>query len=247
MIYVTSDTHFMHNKSFLYKPRGFESIEENNEQIIENWNNIVTDNDIVYHLGDVILSDTERGMECFRRLKGQIKLLRGNHDSDTRWQLYGELPNVELLGYSTMIKYRKFMFYLSHYPTRCSNYDDKGLRNRVINLCGHTHTKDKFADMLFGVIYHCELDAHNNKPVPLDEVIKDLRGYWIKMNETCATLSNTPLNSAESNINLMNNVISPNIDVSALGYTPSFYTSNGKEMDKLISDIQKSIYSQMSY
>ena len=26
MIYLTSDTHFCHNKDFLYEPRGFQSI-----------------------------------------------------------------------------------------------------------------------------------------------------------------------------------------------------------------------------
>lgn len=36
MIYLTSDLHFGHNKEFLYKPRGFNSIEAHDEQIIKN-------------------------------------------------------------------------------------------------------------------------------------------------------------------------------------------------------------------
>ena len=36
MIYFTSDWHFCHNKPFIYESRGFKSIEEMNEIIIEN-------------------------------------------------------------------------------------------------------------------------------------------------------------------------------------------------------------------
>lgn len=76
MIFVTSDLHIGHNKEFLYKPRGFSSIEEHDKALIENWNNLIKD-----------------------------------------------------------------------YPTICSNFDDgKTLKQKMINLCGHTHTKDYFVD-----------------------------------------------------------------------------------------------------
>ena len=35
-IYITSDLHFGHQQSFLYEPRGFNSIEEHDKVIIEN-------------------------------------------------------------------------------------------------------------------------------------------------------------------------------------------------------------------
>ena len=34
-IFLTSDSHFNHNKDFIYERRGFNSIEEMNEKIIE--------------------------------------------------------------------------------------------------------------------------------------------------------------------------------------------------------------------
>ena len=37
-IWFTSDLHFCHDKEFLYKPRGFNSIEEHDTAIIQNWN-----------------------------------------------------------------------------------------------------------------------------------------------------------------------------------------------------------------
>lgn len=57
MIYLSSDTHFGHVKDFLWRPRGFSSVEEMNEGIIERWNLIVEPDDDVYLLGDVIMGD----------------------------------------------------------------------------------------------------------------------------------------------------------------------------------------------
>ena len=71
-IFVTSDTHFGHDRKFLYSPRGFKSIQEHDEAIIQNWNSVVEPDDTVYHLGDVMLGDNEHGMECLKRLNGNI-------------------------------------------------------------------------------------------------------------------------------------------------------------------------------
>jgi calcineurin-like phosphoesterase family protein len=54
-IFFTSDTHFNHKNIIKLCNRPFTSIEEMNEKIIENWNNIVKPEDIVWHLGDFAL------------------------------------------------------------------------------------------------------------------------------------------------------------------------------------------------
>ena len=111
-IFVTSDTHFCHDKEFIWKARGFESIDEMNEKIIENWNAVVSKDDIIIHLGDAMLGNTEKGIECMKRLNGKILLTFGNHDTDNRITEYAKLPNVELIGYSNILKYKKISFYL---------------------------------------------------------------------------------------------------------------------------------------
>lgn len=59
-----------------------------------------------------------------------------------------------------------------------SNYNDKGLFG-VINLCGHLHTTDRFWDMdEHGLIYHVELDAHNMRPVLIDNIIEDIKSFY---------------------------------------------------------------------
>lgn len=36
-LYFLSDTHFFHDKEFLYQPRGCLSVEEMNKKIVKNW------------------------------------------------------------------------------------------------------------------------------------------------------------------------------------------------------------------
>lgn len=176
MIYITSDLHFGHEREFLYGPRGFTTISEHDQKIIENWNSIVKDDDIVYVLGDIMLNDNINGRKCWNQLRGEKHVIWGNHDSDVRKEILAECHNTYLDGYSMPFKYKHYNFYLSHYPSIVSNYDaDKPLRARVINLCGHSHTQDKFKDFDKGLIYHVELDAHNNTPVSIDQIIKDIK------------------------------------------------------------------------
>lgn len=180
-IFITSDLHFCHQKEFLYAPRGFSSVEDMNIAIVENWNRIVDEEDHVYILGDLMLNDNDRGMKLFNQLKGKKHIILGNHDTDARQALYRDGRDVSEIVYATIIKYKKYHFYLSHYPTLTSNFDiDKSLKECFINLCGHTHTSNKFEDLNKGLIYHVELDAHECKPVLLDEIIEDLKNVLFK-------------------------------------------------------------------
>ena len=58
-IYLTSDLHLGHDKDFIYKPRGFNSVDEANESIISNWNSIINEDDLVYVMEDAGFFDYE--------------------------------------------------------------------------------------------------------------------------------------------------------------------------------------------
>lgn len=179
MIYVTSDLHLSHSKDFIYKPRGYETVEEMNKDLIRKYNSVVTDNDEVYILGDLCLGGADSLIDNFKmlsQLNGNIHIILGNHCTSTRRKMYETLPQVVSISYADMIQYHKYHFYLSHYPTLTANLDDgKPLRARTINLCGHSHATDPFADWEKGCIYHCEVDAHNGFPVSLDTIIEDMK------------------------------------------------------------------------
>ena len=170
-----------HDKEFLYRSRGFESIKDHDEAVIERWNSIVDNNDDVYLLGDVMLGDNEYGKSCIARLNGKIHVMLGNHCTAARERIYvEELDNIVEVNYATILKYGKCSFYLSHYPTITSNYDDgHHFNQRLFNFYGHTHQKDNFYNGMF-CIYHVGLDSHNCIPVLIDDAIKEMREKFLE-------------------------------------------------------------------
>lgn len=179
-IFLCSDWHLLHDRDFVYAARGFSSIKEMNETIIERHNSIVKPEDEVYVLGDCGLGGgSEEALQnlynYMRQFNGKLHIVRGNHDTDTRAALYLTLPNVMDVQWATVLNYRKYHFYLSHFPALCGNVDDKSLHKCIISLCGHSHVSDSFADWGKGRIYHVEMDAHNCYPVLLDDIIEQMK------------------------------------------------------------------------
>ena len=80
MKYFIADTHFNHENIIRYCNRPFENSNEMNEYIINKWNSVVNENDVVYHLGDVGFGNTEELKQLVGRLNGTKILIRGNHD-----------------------------------------------------------------------------------------------------------------------------------------------------------------------
>lgn len=178
-IYFTSDWHFNHNREFIYKLRGFDSIYDMNEAIIENHNKIINMTDIVYVLGDLCLgggSDEilKTNKKIISSLKGNLKVILGNHDTSSRIQMYKECWNVEVLGYADLIKFEKYHFYLSHYPTLTTNLDEnKHLKQRTLNLYGHTHQGSNFYNDN-PTMYHVGVDSHRYKPIDIELIISEM-------------------------------------------------------------------------
>lgn len=178
MIFLTSDTHFGHDKIFLYEPRGFTNIQEHDTQIIKNWNKVISYCDDVYHLGDVMLGNNEYGLKCIKQLNGKIHIICGNHDSDARRALYESCYNVVEVVDAKKLEYNGYHFFLSHYPCLCANHDDgRPLKKQCVSLCGHSHYRNPFRDMDKGLIYHCELDCHQNMPVEINKIIEELTWF----------------------------------------------------------------------
>ena len=182
-IWFTSDTHwhFGHNKKFLWEPRGFNSIEEHDRKIIENWNSVVKPEDEIYLLGDVMLNDNEHGLECINCLNGKIHIILGNHDGDSKIELYRKCKNIVSIEYATKIKYKKIYFFLCHYKVQTANYDDQlSWAKHIVSLHGHTHSKEKFEEGN-PYQYNVSLDANNNIPISIDEIIENIKNKKIEM------------------------------------------------------------------
>lgn len=76
-LFFTSDTHWHHEAIIGFCKRPFKSVEEMDKVLIENWNNTVPKDGIVFHLGDFAWGNN---WNIRNELNGEIILITGNHD-----------------------------------------------------------------------------------------------------------------------------------------------------------------------
>ena len=171
MIFFTSDTHFCHDKPFIYEARGYKNVQEMNEDIIKKWNSVVSTNDTVFHLGDVMLGKDAVGISCLNRLNGHIHIIAGNHDTASRIKLYSKQPNVEEVSFCQRWKYDGKEIWLSHYPLCLANQNEYC---RYYNFFGHTHQTSAITEDNFINSYNVGMDAHNCCPISIDQIFKEM-------------------------------------------------------------------------
>jgi len=146
-----------------------------NNTIIKNFHSLIKPDDDLYLLGDTFLGDLSAGISLFNQLPGKIHLIWGNHCTSNRSIAMAKCHNVvEICGYASVLNYHKWHFYLSHYPTLTTNFDDinKPLKKRILCLAGHTHSKEIFESC---GSYNVSVDAHNCFPVSIEQIIKDFQ------------------------------------------------------------------------
>ena len=181
-IFFTSDTHFSHDQSFIYGTRGFTSADEMNEAIVERWNSVVGKEDIVYHLGDVMMGNYD--VSILKRLNGHINLIQGNHDTTRKISdIYASGKVTNVIQTSELLKFGKLSLFCCHYPVLTANFDDKHFSQHVINLHGHTHQTScwLFSDNPF--MYHVGLDSNNCYPIHIETIITDIRNRWNQLGQ----------------------------------------------------------------
>lgn len=131
--FFISDTHFSHNNLISAEKYGysmrpeFSCIEEMDECMVANWNRVVTNKDIVYHLGDITMN--KRYLGFLDRLQGIKYLVMGNHDTFgyARYQMHfanvyhlRPLPGEKIL--------------MTHIPVH-----EQSIKAEWVNVHGHIH------------------------------------------------------------------------------------------------------------
>lgn len=135
-VFCIADTHFGHENIIRYCNRPFSSTEEMDRTIIKNWNETVSNKDIVLHLGDVGLCSRERLKEIIGKLNGKKILILGNHDHYTK-KFYEECGFSEVSKFP--ILYDGF-YLLSHAPLQLSE------TTPYYNCYGHVHNDEKYIE-----------------------------------------------------------------------------------------------------
>lgn len=139
-IWIISDTHFGHANMLRFKDAddnpvrpNFDSADHMDEHMIEQWNSVVRDDDIVYHLGDVYF---DHGYKSLVKLKGRKRLILGNHDNAKSPYLQNNFQKILMWR-----MFPEFGLLLTHVPVHESSLGIKVNKN----VHGHLHQR-KIAD-----------------------------------------------------------------------------------------------------
>lgn len=136
MIYYISDLHFAHPSIIYMCGRPFNNVEEMNETLIKNWNGKVTDNDVVYFLGDFAYKcNQNKAIQILERLKGKKYFIKGNHDKEAWLNKIKSLGLIEEWFDYKEIEDSGRRVILCHYPFHSWN----GLHRGSYHLYGHVH------------------------------------------------------------------------------------------------------------
>ena len=137
--FYIADTHYFHENVIRFDNRPFETIEEMNKTMLENWNSAVHPRDTVYILGDFIWHRNPETIKFLRKLHGSKILVQGNHD---RLFLNGETKKL----FSNVSPYREgrdsgYRVVMCHYPIPLHAHHR---RENTIHLYGHVHTTQEY-------------------------------------------------------------------------------------------------------
>ena len=127
-VFFIADLHLSHTNMALH--RGFATVEEHDEYIIEKWNSVVSKRDVTYILGDVTM-EKSAPYHLLDRLNGIKHVVLGNHDR--RQDVKKLLEHVESVA--GMIQYKGIM--LTHCPIHPMELDYRFKHN----IHGHIHKK----------------------------------------------------------------------------------------------------------
>lgn len=196
-VYLVSDLHINHHKlcsgydDHFDTYRKYVTTDEMNADIIKQWNDTVTDDDIVINLGDQMMNvPGSKLVETFTKYYNELHfkhmyMIRGNHDFELFKKLnkvISQYPKITLVNdYIELDKdNKKYLF--QHYT-----YDDNEFGNpNVLNILtengktfdylvhGHTHSEFKASAIVKNDKYklqNCVCWDAWYRPVSLNEVI----------------------------------------------------------------------------
>ena len=161
MRYYISDLHFYHEAiNQKMDCRGFATVEEMNEYMIEKWNKKVRKNDEVVILGDFSWGTSKQTNEILERLKGKLFLITGNHDKFVKQRTV----HVERFGWIKPyeeLSDDKRKVVLCHYPIMCYNGQyrlDKEGNPKTYMLYGHVHDTmdERLLEQFQEIVRHTE-------------------------------------------------------------------------------------------
>lgn len=137
-----------------------------NKAIVENWNTVVSPNDVVYHLGDCFMGQIDIVKEYGSQLNGEIHVIPGNHDTKNR------IAEMKKLGWIIENSLYKLQYNGVNFVMIHERPENMLSDSSKIILYGHVH--DAAPKGLVDWTYHVGVDTNNLTPVNLDDICHDV-------------------------------------------------------------------------
>lgn len=183
-VFFTSDTHFNHYNIIASCGRPFKDEIEMNEVFIKNWNSVVDDDSVVFHLGDFAWGGFKKWKDVRDRLNGNIILIKGNHDhkNGPRTSEQEDLL-FEYVTYQMYLRIEGKQVYLNHFPFLCYSGVYRDPKDVVYQLYGHVHSGQNSKNGMdlprleyaFPTQYDVGVDNNNYTPVSWREVDEKIK------------------------------------------------------------------------
>lgn len=187
-VFFTSDLHLNHFNICRLCGRPFSSRDEMNKTLINNWNSVVRDKDIIFILGDFCFDKKTQWIKFLKQLKGEKYLILGNHDhlSSIPYEMFKDVADIMQVWIYSHTKsqeddtvkdiYDKFV--LCHY---CMT-SWPGQWQGFYHLFGHSHSRKNNTGADATLIdkrplpsYDVGVDNNNFTPISQEEVVKILK------------------------------------------------------------------------
>lgn len=161
-IFFIADCHFGHDKIIPMCHRPFADAKEMQKEMIRKWNAKVSNEDLVYVLGDFSFKinkhDTTKILE---QLNGRKILIKGNHD---RYAGHPDFDRFfEEICETKQLHIDDKEFFLSHYPI----IDYPGAYRNGYMIYGHVHNQYVPYERMYCVSVECI----NYEPVTFEEIV----------------------------------------------------------------------------
>lgn len=156
-VWFTSDLHLGH--CLVADKRGFATVQDHDEVLLDNWDKTVKPDDVVWVVGDIAVSKPLDALAEIRGLPGRKRLILGNHDKAhpmyrDAFKWFGKYTETfEWVTTSARIKVNGTEVLLSHFPYVRDRGDARNTQWRLPDerlplLHGHTHGRERLTNTL---------------------------------------------------------------------------------------------------
>jgi calcineurin-like phosphoesterase family protein len=187
-LFFTSDFHLFHKNVLRFDNRPFKNVGDMHEEIINKWNHVVGENDVVYYLGDLTFAKAHEISEVNRILdefNGKIHFIIGNHDDDkvirkfNRFETINDYVELKVTHNDNDVVVDTLVC-LFHYPIYSWNKAHYG----SIHLHGHSHGNLHHGEDASYYVNRRVIDVGcmltDYQPIIFEEVYKKLISVIIK-------------------------------------------------------------------